>query len=148
MHYVDLDGVIGDLVGHFCQTLGMPHIYSNPKMLGVYDFVKALNLQKEFDALSSEFWSTIPVMNRWLVQPNSVILTKGLNPASYAGKADWCRKHFPYNPFILVDGCKSIVAKSGDLLIDDYPVNCRNWELAGGRAVLFPQPWNYPCDSK
>lgn len=34
------------------------------------------------------------------------------------------------------------MAKSGAILIDDYDVNVSKFIQNGGRAILFPQPWN------
>ncbi len=41
----------------------------------------------------------------------------------------------PKDKHLLCKGRQSI-------LIDDNDKNCRDWELAGGYAILFPQPWN------
>lgn len=32
------------------------------------------------------------------------------------------------------------------LLIDDSPINCEGWINAGGKAFLYPQPWNIDCE--
>lgn len=37
---------------------------------------------------------------------------------------------------------KALLAGPGRVLIDDSDKNCEEWEAAGGRAILFPQPWN------
>jgi 5'(3')-deoxyribonucleotidase len=37
---------------------------------------------------------------------------------------------------------KELMAGSGAILIDDYEVNVSKFQENGGRAILFPQPWN------
>ena len=37
---------------------------------------------------------------------------------------------------------KELNAKSGAILIDDYPENIYKYRGAGGTSILFPQPWN------
>lgn len=37
---------------------------------------------------------------------------------------------------------KEMMARSGAILIDDYETNVFKFRENGGRAILFPQPWN------
>lgn len=53
---------------------------------------------------------------------------------------------FPYTPLVLpASGSKSkpaFIQEEGDILIDDSPDNCQEWEAAGGIAIQFNGDWN------
>ena len=76
-----------------------------------------------------------------------VILTKPkrICPASATGKMLWLSRHFPElskNKRIVLSSYKHLLATQDRILVDDYTTMCEYFCRAGGRAVLFPQPWN------
>lgn len=64
------------------------------------------------------------------------------DPAAWTGKYLAAQKYFPGLPIIMQQGDRSLLAGPGRLLIDDNESNCTQWMVAGGRAIVFPQPWN------
>jgi 5'(3')-deoxyribonucleotidase len=73
-----------------------------------------------------------------------VILTSPSHIASaHAGKAQWIKKFFGGNfrNYILTKR-KDLLAKPGDILIDDHDNNCEAFTQAGGIGIIFPAPWN------
>lgn len=60
-------------------------------------------------------------------------------------KIQWLRNHgfmsHKKNNF-QIGPRKELMAGSGAILIDDYDVNVSKFRENGGRAILFPQPWN------
>ena len=48
-------------------------------------------------------------------------------------------------PVVLTDQ-KHLLARPGRILIDDFKSNTVAWEKEGGKAFVFPQPYNgYTC---
>ena len=46
------------------------------------------------------------------------------------------------NNLFICRGPKSQLANYNTVLIDDDKTNCDEFRAAGGKSVLFPQPWN------
>jgi len=66
------------------------------------------------------------------------------DPDSLAGKVDWLNDHFGNGFFDYMLGPhKHLMAPyPGAVLVDDRTRNCQDFSGAGGRAIVFPQPWN------
>lgn len=92
-----------------------------------------------------EWWANLPLYKhaRWLVGyfSDPVFLTAPMGPSSYAGKAVWAKRHFPKVPLIIAND-KHLISRPHARLIDDSEKNIVEWNRAGGRAVLWPRPWN------
>lgn len=72
--------------------------------------------------------------------------TPSQSPCSAAGKLLWLQDRFgkDFRRWILTPD-KSHLAAADRLLIDDHPSNCSSFEQAGGKALLWPMPWNGLC---
>ena len=73
-----------------------------------------------------------------------VILTSPSHiPTGASGKTQWMKKFFGGNfrQYIMTSR-KDLLAKPGDILIDDMDKNIEAFTQAGGIGVLFPRPWN------
>jgi len=57
------------------------------------------------------------------------------------GKFDWLRQRGVKIGDVMV-GRKKWLMAPGSLLIDDHEMNCVEFRAAGGKAIVFPQPWN------
>ena len=64
-------------------------------------------------------------------------------PAAAAGKVKWMKSFFGGNfrQYILTKR-KDLLAKPGDVLIDDTNKNVDKFNQNGGNGILFPRPWN------
>ena len=60
-----------------------------------------------------------------------------------AGKVDLIKSlfHSKFRDYCITPR-KWYLSCPGRILIDDSDENCKKWEERGGRALLFPQPWN------
>ena len=73
-----------------------------------------------------------------------VILTSPSHiPSAAAGKTTWIKKFFGGNfRNYIMTSRKELLAKPGDILIDDHDKNIEKFTQAGGIGILFPFPWN------
>jgi 5'(3')-deoxyribonucleotidase len=64
-------------------------------------------------------------------------------PAGSSGKVKWMKNFFGGNfrQYILTSR-KDLLAKPGDVLIDDINKNVDAFNQNGGNGILFPRPWN------
>lgn len=60
-----------------------------------------------------------------------------------SGKLRWLDRHLPaYRRKVLIGPNKEFCAHAGAILIDDMQANCDKFIEHGGRAILWPGPWN------
>jgi 5'(3')-deoxyribonucleotidase len=148
--FLDMDGVIVDWlqgVRNFFHNEWYPTQWAIPYDLFGCD-------EKLFWQLldNTQWWANLPWTEDgkriWsLVEPfKPCILTHGRVPHSNAGKVEWLHRELPDvvhdGRFLLSGTRKDLVARPGAVLIDDAEHNCEAWEAAGGRAILYPRPWN------
>ncbi|MCK9460617.1 MAG: hypothetical protein M0R80_13345 [Proteobacteria bacterium] len=145
--YVDLDGVIVDLVQGILNKQGITSFHW-PK--GEYNIEKTLGTNCLRD-MSIHDWATLPmtldakrIMNIICDYDVKVILcSKPYNETSAAGKWLWWQtSQFAGFPLILTD-MKSILVNKDTLLIDDSELECVQWQQNDGNCILLPRPWNY-----
>jgi len=132
MTYLDMDGVLADLVGAVIRHTGLPM----PTYYGEwakYDFDWVI---PDEIILNME----VGVGARELIAqyPDACILTAA--PLSSA-RLRWLSDNGIHLGILSVVD-KYVMCTPGDLLIDDCPENCRLWESRGGWAILWDQPWN------
>lgn len=146
--YIDMDGVLTDFVGHMCVSIG----YTGGWPAGVYDVELAtgINPWKSLEREGLNFWTTMPktqeadaLMGLIRERDYYICTALTLDPMAAAGKLIWLRQHFPCvrNRYVITTH-KHLLAKPGDILIDDSDDNVDRWNKAGGRGLLFPRRWN------
>ena len=142
--YVDMDGVLADLYNHAAELHDVDH-YNQMTPKQWEEFFKdsdAYHLFRDIDPF--------PTANDLLsVVKNYAggyrILSSPLNfdrEGSIKGKREWLAKHIkvPADKIVFEhDKYKYAVQPNGtpNILIDDYGVNTRAWDQAGGIAVKY-----------
>jgi len=158
--YLDLDGVLADFTGAACA------VHGRPKHL-----VRGWNWYRDDWGMSDEcFWHPIETLGSAFyanyVRPfpwayellndvrrygHVIILTASpLHPGLAASKVEWIKKHLGAVPVMTTCGnrdvrpayLKGLLAGPESVLIDDSDDNTEVFRRNGGRAILFPQPWN------
>lgn len=160
--YLDMDGVIADFVtGCFIQH-NRPEL--KPDHVFTWDFHKTMlrcddeqKIKEFWDSKGFDFWANLP-LEPWaygiistvqaLFGDRVLIVTSvPSSPASYDGKREWIRKHFPiYKDRVCACTPKWMLAHPNALLIDDRDENVEEFVKHGGRGILFPRSWNKSRD--
>lgn len=154
--FLDLDGVIADLVKGVASFYGVPNPYLNPNNLGNYhlDQIFGMTPADFWKPLDYDFWYSLEFMPdalqimgnifRYIDEKSTTILTSPISTLGCVeGKAAWIRKNMSrWGRRFLIGSGKEAIAAPNKLLIDDYDKNVDAWVLAGGPAILVPRPWN------
>lgn len=159
--YLDVDGVLTDFMGAALRLHGRTtaDVYAGDPSHWRWGVWGMLGLTAEafwepITSAGAAFWrdlawtpegrDLVDVVEQVFGQPNVYLLTSPSDdPYSLAGKTQWVKQHLPqYARQTIVTPAKHAVAAEGRLLIDDSDDNCAKWAKAGGRAILFPRPWN------
>lgn len=142
---IDLDGVLVDFDGAARRLLGRPYADTPAaEAWGVLD--KTPRLYRDLAPLpdAMELWEGIQAFAaregnvRARILSALPQLTNRLTTAP-ADKIGWVRAHLsPQIWVVLVNGGgeKALIARPGDILIDDLERNVRAWRAAGGVGVL------------
>jgi 5'(3')-deoxyribonucleotidase len=141
--YVDMDGVLADFFGEWSKSQGV----SNWK--DIKDPAKAIGDIKSIE----DFWLKLPVLPQAKnllqlikkVKGSYSICTSPLadDPRSEPHKREWVKKNLAFFPpkEVIVTHNKPQFATQKDgtpnILIDDYGVNIRAWEEAGGIGFKY-----------
>lgn len=142
--YVDMDGVLADLYSHAAEIHDVDTYHNlSPEQWEL--FFKESNAYKLFRDINP-----FPTANKLLelvvkYAGGYRILSSPLSfskEESIRGKREWLAKHIhvPADKIIFEhDKYKYAVQKDGtpNILIDDYGVNTRAWDAAGGIAVKY-----------
>lgn len=167
--YLDMDGVltnfvdaVGILHGKTELTTNWnevrekrdlpPHQWNLGPMLGL----PKEEMWRRVHLFGSRFWRYVPTY-RWAEelyatiaklteQEPTIVSSPSQNPDCVKGKLQWIqdqrwigdKKNYIFTPAVN----KALLAKPGTVLIDDSDVNYKAFIEEGGRAILFPQPWN------
>jgi hypothetical protein len=149
--YCDMDGVLVDFDLGVKKTL--PHIFEETSpynyRLGIEDWkiIESdphwwLNLKPTKDCMT--LWN-------YIKGPRTFILSAVPNPSSglkdfdniRKQKEEWCKKYLGINTgqiIITRREMKKVYAKSSgvsNVLIDDTPLNIKEWNNSGGKGILF-----------
>ena len=155
--WVDMDGVVVDLIGGLCKSHGIPNPYLAPKNYGkntVHEVLKSSH-----DAIwnvteSTDFWRKLEFTDDGaeflaLAEAHVGFENVGLmsspraHPASATGKIWWTRDNLrEYETSLVIGDKKDKAAYYGSLLLDDSYYQVSNFIKAGGKALLVPRPWN------
>lgn len=155
--FLDLDGVLVDLVNPICAFHGKcyPYHEGSPHR-GNYHMDKIFEMDgKDFwSPLGFDFWYNLPLMEdahailfrifHHVTEKQVTLLTSPISTdGCVEGKAKWIRTYMPkLSRRFLIGSGKEAIAAPGKLLIDDYDRNVDAWIEAGGPAIQVPRPWN------
>ena len=136
--YVDMDGVLVDFFGAWAKLMQKDHFTKIDDVKGA--------LQKIRD--TDDFWLNLPKTSNAdqllniikQIKGNYTILSSPLadDPKSEPHKREWIKNNLtnfpPKDVIITHDKAKYATQKDGtpNILIDDYGVNIKNWQAAGG----------------
>lgn len=152
--FVDMDGVLCDFISAAQRVHRRPVSHEGV----TWDFFKGWGLTSEqfwgeLERKGEQFWSMLDPYP-WFDDIVSVVksfddefclaTSPSQDPECLSGKAKWCDMHLPDVGVGRrhMTGSKWHLAKRGRVLIDDHSINCSRWADHGGRAIMFPQPWN------
>ena len=148
---LDVDGVLVDFVAGAGKLLGY-----DPAVVNTWHYYTLIGMTegefwKAIDAAGSDFWADLPaypwaqdlVKQCKATAPTILLTSPSQCPSSMHGKLRWMQAQFgrQFRDY-LVGPKKEFCATPDTLLIDDSDSNCKKFQAAGGRAILFPRPWN------
>jgi 5'(3')-deoxyribonucleotidase len=158
MIYLDMDGPLVNWTQGVFDLFG-----KNPKVKPGQAAAEALGVKKndlwrEVKKGGAKWWAGLRPQP-WAMEfyqelariDEVVLLTSPSHlPAAASGKTMWIKDFFGFNfrDYILTSR-KDLLAKPGDVLIDDHDKNVTAFTQAGGIGVIFPRMWNHAAkDSK
>ena len=153
-----MDGPITRWSDGVCELYGeFPKIKPGQNVCDALGITKT-DMWKEVKKAGAKWWANLKPQPwaKHLYQELSridevVILTSPSHlAAAAAGKTMWLKDFFGFNfkDYILTSR-KELLAKPGDVLIDDHDYNTAAFTQAGGIGVIFPRMWNSAAkDSK
>lgn len=156
--FVDLDGVVSNFTKGVCDIFEKP--YKEPES---YDLYKELGVSEdemwgEINSRRWKFWTNLelyPWANHLIevvkeLDPYFSFLTApSLSADCVKGKRIWLKRHFPDENFVMAPAkLKCLLSQKGRILIDDKKRNIDDWISAGGKGILFPQPYNFEIGEK
>jgi 5'(3')-deoxyribonucleotidase len=165
---LDLDGVLADFLSlaleklnnwnwpdGYCQEPTQqltPEIYAR---IGKFDIaeVYGISADKFWEVLEykDRFWCNLKPfpwareLYRYLSSIGQVTIctSPSLHPTCPAQKIEWVQRHLGLRSSNMMIGSrKYLMAKPGNVLIDDYPKNVEAFRTVGGDAILVPSNWN------
>ena len=153
--FIDMDGVLCDFKGHAFKTHNID-LHEDDWPPGVYEMQDVIGMSEEdfwrpINEAGVEWWASLPILP-WaheLVSGCESVAKIGISTSpnrsgnSASGKTLWVQHHFPHLARKMMIGPrKEWLARKDTLLIDDSDKKCKRFRKAGGRAIVFPQPWN------
>lgn len=156
MIFLDMDGVLADFVGAICKAHGRPDPYLDKANLGVFWFDKIWGMSQKdfFEPCGFEFWKGLEATKessaiiQWAVThagtANVALLTSpSQNHGCVEGKRAWVKDLIPSLASNLIfTSAKQFLSGPDRYLVDDADHNVDGWRKAGGKAILWPRPWN------
>lgn len=159
--FLDMDGVLADMVGEILRLRGLNFDDLYPKgQESPYAISRVLGLPTNEELwvdLKREFWANIPrtkeadelvEMAHSFFGVNNVFALSLVKPGvvgheCISGKSDWLKKHYGtlYERHVFATD-KIACARSDAILIDDCNKNVDAFSRAGGRSIIFPRRWN------
>jgi len=149
--FLDMDGVCCQFAEAVARLFGQEGkrftVWNIENQLGI----TTERMWEEINTRGSAFWEDLepyPWAERLYSQcltvaPTRYLTSPGLHPASLVGKLEWLyTKHYHGFPYWIMARDKTPMATPGALLIDDSVKNVQAFRLNGGRALVFPRPWN------
>lgn len=149
--FLDLDGVLVDLVPSVLDFYSLPWPYDNVKNKGIWD-LSSIYPEIRWQDLPVEFWAQLPKTREaekilQLVESvfgdNVCLLSNPSGPKSAMGKSIWIENNMPkYRERSLLGKPKFFCASRRSMLIDDCDENVILFTAHNGSAILVPRVWN------
>lgn len=138
---LDIDGVIGDFIGHLMGAGYEPQHWNDPGVREKFEKIKT----------DKDFWATIPVKTPYTeipFEPHCYITARSVDPAVTQKWLD--DNKYPTAPLYCVGGNESKIEtakKSGvEIFVDDYYTNFVELTNGGIFTYLFDAPYNRKYD--
>ena len=156
MIFLDMDGVLSDLVQAICDRFGCNGSIEGIWPPGEYHIAKVLNMKPHevWGNLDMPFWRDIPPTAEFqffksLVKDRDYIIMTSPTHTNMGecveGKYRWLRKHWPQavreKRFSFVQR-KELFATPNNMLIDDSDEKIRKFNEASGWTATVPRIWN------
>lgn len=151
--YLDMDGIVADFVLSACRLHNRMDLYGSwPK--GEWDmatvFGQSDSVMWGLINKTEGFWSNLEKTHDAddiykICEQQEAELNFLSSPAfahSACEKLEWADKYYKGLPTILCRQKYRICASEYDFLVDDSDKNVELWRGVGGRAFLYPRPWN------
>lgn len=152
---LDMDGVLADFVGGAARLVGF-----DPALVTTWEFYSSVgetedSFWKKVSRAGPVFWENLEeypwaanLITACNITAPTIILSapskhRLCKEDSVIGKVRWMSNRWgnEFDDYYL--GTKKEFCASPDsVLIDDNDTNCDRFIQAGGRAIIFPQPWN------
>lgn len=148
--FLDLDGIIRDFVQGVIDKFNLNITHQDINEWNWFEKNMNMSASEFWEQLDYDFWVNLPktpLADEVLELVNSfkpVILTSPTLNSAGSAQA-WIRKNLPDyfdSKRYLIGPAKWACANEDSLLIDDSDRNINEFECAGGKAILFPAPWN------
>lgn len=156
--FLDMDGVIVDLVSGLLSQYNKDHHDSvkpqDIKAFGIHNYVKIKHAIYNYFKLPGMFGKNLePFENAVQVikmivdeYPQTYILTTPHDSSETCerDKKEWVREHLPFfsTKNMIFSHHKHLLAKPGDVILEDKPANLKKWKENNGISVCYNQPWN------
>jgi len=156
--YLDMDGVLCDFISDALDRHDAGHVAASwPPGVWSLEHVLHLSADEVWKPLRDiAFWQYLDaydhahalVQTCRLIAPTKIVTTPGPFGHSAHGKMAWLDRELGrrYGQDHWTDyhftHAKAELATPNRILIDDSDRNCDEFRAAGGRAILFPRPWN------
>lgn len=152
--FLDMDGVLANFIEAAHEVHGRKYVHEEyPRGcweiadhwgISVDDFWAGIDRKFDFwEELKPYPWcQELIKLARSAGKQVKLLTSPSKSPLCYYGKRAWCSVNVPHDIELIICKSKSLLASPTRLLIDDGDHNVMPWVNAGGRAVLFPQPWN------
>jgi 5'(3')-deoxyribonucleotidase len=162
---LDQDGVLADFCSKALERLNI--VYN--KEYTLTDLVKfgQFDMEKLYKISVSDFWKALEDENKYFgadhfwnsigpfpwsrqlitelrkIAPVIICSAPNKNPQCVAQKMQWLKRYLNIeSPDVAFVKKKYLLAKPGNVLIDDYHVNIDKFRKHGGEAILIPSNWN------
>jgi 5'(3')-deoxyribonucleotidase len=154
--YLDMDGVLVNFAEGVANILGDPpnkitswnvcewYGITGNTLWRVLEPINNSQAQEDFWTMLRPYGWCDQLIRELETYDLDIILTTTptTSSRSLSGKASWINSYLPrFNRSFIMTPRKELLSKEG-ILIDDSNYNVEEFERRGGKAILFPQPWN------
>ena len=153
MIFLDMDGVCCDFDSGVARLLNkkLPSVWPLGKSVGDVLDTDFEEVREAVERKGEKFWTELhaypwfKTLYKALEKEADVffLTSPGPHASAGSGKQRWLNTQFGrYCDNLIVTRHKYLLAKDDAWLVDDSERNIKEFSDAGGKVVLFPQPWN------